>query len=198
MSRWGWPDELPSWTWPGEDGKAMEVTVYSSCDTVRLELNGKEIATRKLGENDKFRTKFEVPYQPGELRVVGLNDGKEIATRSLRSTGPAAGIRLVADRQTLRANRDDLSYVSVEITDAEGNLLPDAAVPVRFSMSGEGELAAVGSGSPHKPESFRGPLRTTWRGRALAILRPTGGAGSIKLRAEAAGLPSSQIEITTR
>jgi beta-galactosidase len=198
MSRWGWPDELPSWTWPGEEGKAMEVTVYSSCDTVRLELNGKEIATRKPGENDKFRTKFEVPYQPGELRVVGLNEGKVITTKSLRSTGPAAGIRLVADRQTLRADRDDLSYVSVEITDAEGNLLPDSALPVRFSVSGEGELAAVGSGSPNKPESFRGPLRTTWRGRALAILRPKGGAGDIMLRAEAAGLASSQIEITTR
>jgi len=197
-SRWGWPDELPSWTWPGEEGKAMQVTVYSSCDTVRLELNGKEIATRTLGENDKCRAMFEVPYQPGELRAVGLKHGKVVSTQSLRSAGPAAKIRLVADRKTLRADRNDLSYVAVEITDAEGNLLPDAALPVRFSVSGEGELAALGSGSPDKPESFRGPLRTTWHGRALAILRPMGGKGHIKLRAEAAGLAAGEIQIEIR
>jgi len=198
MSRWGWPDELPSWTWPGEESKAMQVTVYSSCDTVRLELNGKEIATRKLGGNDKFRITFEVRYQPGELRAVGLTQGKIVSTKILRSAGPAAKIRLVADRKTLRADRNDLSYVSMEITDAEGNLLPDAALPVRFSVSGEGELAAVGSGSPNKPESFRGPLRTTWRGRAMAILRPKGGAGVIKLRADAEGLSEGEIQLLTQ
>jgi beta-galactosidase len=91
-----------------------------------------------------------------------------------------------------------LSYVAVEITDAEGNLLPDAALPVRFSVSGEGDLAAVGSGSPNKPESFRGPQRTTWHGRALAILRPKSAAGVIKLRAEADGLQSAEIMVSTR
>jgi beta-galactosidase len=195
MSRWGWPDELPSWTWPGEEGKAMQVTVYSSCDSVRLELNGKEIATRNPGENDKFRAMFEVPYQPGELRAVGIKQGMILYTRILRSAGPAAKIRLVADRETISAKRSDLSYVTVEITDSEGNLLPDAALPVRFSVSGEGDLAALGSGSPNKPEGFRGPLRTTWHGRALAILRPNGVTGSIKLRAEAAGLTAGEIQI---
>jgi beta-galactosidase len=141
---------------------------------------------------------FEVPYQPGELRAVGLKGGRIVSTKTLRSAGPAARIRLVADRETLRADRNDLSYVAVEITDAEGNLLPDAALPVRFSVSGEGELAAVGSGSPNKPESFRGPLRTTWHGRALAILRPKGGAGNIKLRVEADGLTTGEILIQTK
>jgi beta-galactosidase len=197
MSRWGWPDELPSWTWPGEEGMTLEVTVYSACDTVRLELNGKEIATRKLGEDDEFRAKFGVPYQPGELRAVGLKQGTIVAARTLRSAGPAARIRLVADRQTIRADRNDLSYVAVEITDAEGNLLPDAALPVRFSVNGEGDLAAAGSGCPNKPEGFQGPLRTTWHGRALAILRPKGGAGSIRLRAESPGLSAGKIEVKT-
>jgi beta-galactosidase len=197
-SRWGWPDELPSWTWPGLEGKALQVTVYSSCDTVRLELNGREIATRQLSATNQLRAMFEVPYQPGELRAVGLKEGKVVASRALITSGPAAKIRLVADRDTLRADRHDLSYVSVEITDAQGNLLPDAEVPVRLVVTGAGELAAVGSGSPNRPESFRGPVRTTWRGRALGIVRPTGGAGDIQLRAESEGLAAGEIRVKVR
>ena len=197
LSDWGWPDELPSWTWPGEEGKAMRVALYAACDTVRLELNGREIATRKIGENQRFRAVLELPYQPGELRAVGLSDGNVVATKILRSAGPPAKIHLTADRERLRADRNDLSYVTVEVTDAEGNLLPDAALPVRFSVSGAGELAGLGSGSPNNPESFRGPVRTTWHGRALAILRPNGGPGKITLRAVAEGLATAEVTITT-
>lgn len=129
----------------------MQVTVYSCCYTVRLELNDKETATRILGANDKLLAKFEVPYLSGELRAVGMNQGKIVSSKILRTAGPAAKIHLAADRETVRADGDDLSYVSVEITDAEGNPLQDAALPVRFSVSGAGELAALGSGSPNKP-----------------------------------------------
>lgn len=198
LSDWGWPDELPSWTWLGEEGNTMKVAIYSSCDTVRLELNHRAVATQSLLESDRLTAKFEVPYQPGELRAVGLLKGKVVATKTLRTAGPAAKIRLVADRKTIRTDRDDLSYVTVEITDARGNRLPDASVPVRFSVSGAGELAAVGSGSPNRPESFRGPVRTTFQGRALAILRPTGAPGKIKLRAEADGLAGSEITVSSR
>lgn len=196
-SQWGWPDELPSWTWPGMEGKPMQVTVYSRCEAVRLELNGKEIATRRIAAGDRFRTTFEVPWQPGELRAIGLNGSKPIASRVLRSAGPASKIRLSADRASIRADRNDLSYVTAEITDAAGNPLPDAEVALRFTAGGAGEIAALGSGSPNKPESFRGPVRTTWRGRALAILRPNGPAGTITLRAEAAGLQPAEIRIST-
>jgi beta-galactosidase len=198
VSGWGWPDELPSWTWPGSEGAGMNVAVYSSCDTVRLELNGKTIATRTIGLQDKLTARFEVPYEPGALRAVGLANGSPVATNTLRTAGPAAKIRLVADRATLRADRNDLSYVTVEVTDSRGDVLPDASVPVRFSVGGEGELAAVGSGSPNRPESFRGPVRTTFQGRALAIVRPSGKPGIIRLRADSDGLPESRITLTTR
>ena len=198
VSGWGWPDEMPNWTWPGAEGSVMQVTVYSSCDKVRLELNGKVIGTQASGSNNNFKAHFDLPYEAGELRAVGLADGRAVATSILHTARPAARIRLVADRETIRAERDDLAYVTVEITDDRGNLLPDAAVPVRFSVTGAGELAAVGSGSPNKPESFRGPVRTTFHGRALVILRPNGRPGKIILRAESAQLAASGITIHAR
>jgi beta-galactosidase len=198
VSRWGWPDEWPCWTWPGQENQPMHIAVYTRCEAVRLELNGKPIATRSLGSDGEFTVRFQVPYAPGELRAVGLTGGKEMASRTLRTAGPPRRLRLVADRPTIRANRDDLCYVTVEVTDAAGNRVPTAAVPVQFTVSGAGELAAVGSGNPCLPESFRKPVRTTFRGRCLAILRPTAGPGTIRLRADAPGLEPATLTVRTK
>jgi beta-galactosidase len=148
VSGWGWPDERQSWTWPGSEGQPLDVTVYSSCQSVRLELDGKEIATQPV--NEKMIARFKVPYQPGELRAIGLSDdGKTVASTSLRTAGEPKAIRLTADRSTIRADRNDLSYVTVEIVDENGLVVPNGAYPVHFSITGAGELAATGSGSPN-------------------------------------------------
>ena len=125
VASWGWPDELASWTWPDSEGKPMQVAVYSRCDSVRLELNGKEIATKPIN-GGRLTARFEVPYAAGELKAIGLKNGKKVTTKVLRTVGPAKKVRLTVDRATLRADRNDLAYVTVEITDASGNPLPDA------------------------------------------------------------------------
>jgi beta-galactosidase len=118
-----------------------------------------------------------------------------VATQVLRTLGSAQKIHLVVDRPTIRADRNDLAYVTVEITDAAGNVLPDAANLVRFSLSGPGELAAVGSGAPNIPESFRQPRHTAYHGRCLAILRPLGSTGKLILHAEADGLAAAEVTV---
>jgi beta-galactosidase len=197
VSAWGWPDERQSWTWPGSEGKPLDVTVYSSCPSVRLELDGKEIATGPV--NDKMIVRFKVPYQPGELRAVGLSaDGQPVATAGLRTAGEPKAIRLTADRSTIRADRNDLSYVTVEVVDEHGAIVPNAEVPVHFHVTGTGELAATGSGSPNDASGFRERVHKTWRGRCLAILRPNGNAGKITLKAEADGLKVAAVVVETR
>jgi beta-galactosidase len=194
VAGWGWPDELASWTWPGNEGQPMQVAVYSQCDTVRLELNGKAIATNQVSRS-RLTARFEVPYAAGELKAVGLKNGKIVATKTLRTVGPAKKIRLTVDRATIRADRNDLAYVTVEITDASGNVMPDASNLVHFKLAGPGELAAVGSGAPNVLESFHQPQHTAWHGRALAILRPLGPSGKLTLRAEADGLSAGQVTV---
>ena len=197
VAGWGWPDELASWTWPGQENQTMKVAVYSQCDTVRLELNGKEIATKQIN-GGRLTARFDVPYAAGELKAVGLKNGKIVATKILRTVGPAKKIRLTVDRSTIRADRNDLAYVTVEITDAAGNVLPDATNLVHFKLTGPGELAAVGSGAPNVMESFRQPQHTAWHGRALAILRPQGTAGKLTLRATADGLSAGEVTVRIR
>jgi beta-galactosidase len=188
VSAWGWPDELKSWTWPGHEGRPLSVQVYTKGDQVRLLLNGHEVGTKPVSVETKFRAEFEVPYAAGELKAVALKDGKPIAEMSFRTAGKPARLRLKADRQTIRASRNDLAYVTLEVLDGTGRPVPDATVPVSFSISGEGELAAAGTANPKDVRSFRNHRPVTYHGKCLAIVRPIGRAGTVTLRAKSEGL----------
>ena len=198
VSGWGWPDEAQSWNWPGQEGKSLQVVVYSRCDSVRLELNGKVIGEKPVSAATKLTAKFDVPYVPGELRAVGLVNGKAVANTALKTSGAPRKLKLIADREKIRADRNDLSYVTVEIVDAAGQRVPNAEVPVRFKVTGAGELAAQGNSSPNTTASFHTPSRRTFEGRCLVILRPTGASGKIRLRAEAEGCEASSVTVITR
>jgi len=198
ISWWGWPDELQSWTWPGQEGKPLQVSVYSRCERVRLVLNGKIIGEKPVSASEKLTVRFDVPYAPGELCALGLNGGKIAARTTLRTSGVPKKLKLSADRTTIRAERNDLAYVTVEVVDANGQRVPTAEISVHFSVSGVGELAAQASGAPNKPASFRAPVCKTFHGRCLAILRPMGDAGDIHLTAAADGFESEVLTVHVR
>ena len=195
ISYWGWPDELQSWNWKGNEGNVMDVRVFSSCPVIRLELNGKIIGEQSIGENAKLIANFKVPYEAGVLKAIALENGVEVASKILKTTVEHAKIRLMADRKEISAKRSDLSYVKVEITDEKGNLIPNAEVPVKFSVSGVGEIAGSGNGCPTDMESFNNLVCKTWQGKALVILRPEkeNQHGNIILKAETEGLPVADI-----
>lgn len=196
ISYWGWPDERQNWNWSGNEGKPMHVRVFTRYPAVRLELNGKEIDTKQVTKG--ITVEFEVPYEPGELKAVGLDNGKELAYRVLKTSGKPRNIRLAADRAEIHADRNDLAYITVEIVDKDGNRVPDANASIHLEVSGEGELAATGNGDPSDMRSFRNPECETFRGRCLAIVRPSGNEGRITLKASAKGYPSTAIKIQTK
>lgn len=198
ISPWGWSDELRSWTWPGHEGRPLKVRVYTAGDQVRLLLNGKEIGIQPVSAETKLKAEFEVPYAPGELRAIALAKGRPIAELAFKTAGPPARLRLRADRQSLRRDRRDLAFVTVEVLDQAGELVPDAVVPITFHLRGAGELAGVGNANPKDVASFRQPRTRTFHGKCLAVVRPTGSAGSIVLRAEAEGFPAATAALTVR
>ena len=198
VSYWGWPNELQSWNWTGQEGSKMLVNVYSNYPEIRLELNGKVIDAKTVSADTTLTTTFEVPYEAGELKAIGLKDGKEVESKVIKTTGKAAQIRLTADRSSINASRNDLSYVTVEILDEAGVLVPDAHPLVQFKVEGAGEIAAVENGNPMDMKSFRSPQVSSFNGRSLVILRPSGTAGAIKLKAESAGLSGTEITVSTK
>ena len=195
VSMWGWSDELRSWTWPGFDGTPMTVRVYTRGDKAALFLNGKQIASKDLADADALRAEFTVPYAPGELKAVAYQNGSEIGTISFTTAGKPHQLVLTPDQPGLMASRDDLNYVMVQVADAAGHPVPDAVVPVTFTLTGAGELAAVGNGNPKEVASFRHPHSHTYHGTCVAIVRPAGTPGSIQLRAESPGLEPATVQI---
>jgi beta-galactosidase len=188
ISPWGWSDELRSWTWPGSEGRVLKVRVYAAGDQVRLLLNGRDIGTKPVSADTALKAEFDVPYAAGELKAIALSGGKPIAELVLKTVGKPAQLRLTTDRASIRRSRNDLAYVTIEVLDQAGELVPDAAVPVRISIGGAAELAAVGTAHPKDVYSFRQPRVRTFHGRGLAIVRPTGIAGVATVRAQADGL----------
>jgi beta-galactosidase len=167
-------------------------------DEVRLLLNGKQIGTSPVSLKTKLRAEFDILYLPGELKAIAMKNGKEIAVLAFKTAEKASKLALKADHAQIHKSRNDLSYVTVEVHDQAGNVVPDAAVPVTFSLKGPAELAGVGNANPRDMSSFRQSRRTTFRGRCLAVVRPTGVAGSITLRAEAEGLTPATLIIEAR
>lgn len=199
---WGWPMEVPSWTWHGHENATLGVRVFArGCESARLLLNGDPIATARVQPN--LTAVFEVRYAAGALTALCLNGSTPLTgvNATLRTAGGPAALALSVDRQTIRHEHNDLAYVTVSVLDADGQLVPDASVPVTFEVAemAATALIAVGSGDPSDPSSFVGTERHTWRGRALAILQPTGTrAGDTTLRVTAPGLAPTELTVTTR
>ncbi len=198
IAGWGWPDEWPIWTWPGSEGDSLEVRVFTKGDRARLELNGKVVGEKNVSAETKYTATFDVPYEPGELKAIAYEDGKEIATKSLKTAGEPERIRLTADRYEINADRNDLSFVKIEVVDDNGQIIPRDSVLIKLTITGNGELAASGNAGPYDMGSFNRPEINTFKGRAQAIIRPFAEKGNITLKAEAEGLEAEELSINVR
>lgn len=197
-SKWEWHDVLADWTWPGQENKLLTVEVYSSCEEVELLLNGKSLGRKPTTRDTKYTANWSVPYQPGELKAVGYTGKKAVSSAVLSSAGTATRLVLTPDRATLRADGQDLSYVTVELVDSKGVRHPKAENALKFELTGPGTIVGVGNANPRSLESYQSPQRNAWQGRALVIVKSTGKSGKMTLRATAAGLPAASVGLEAR
>ncbi len=203
---------LPHWNW--KKGMDIPVYAYTNCEEAELFLNGKSLGKRVKGKDltpikikflrnpdsifmSKYRLSWDVPFQAGELKVVGYKDGKAIQEQVIRTAGKPAGIRLEADRSAIKGDGKDLSYVTVSIVDKDGNLCPEADNLVSFKVEGAGKLLAVGNGNAATTESFQAPFRKAFSGKCMAILNSNKSSnGTITLTATGKGLAPATITVT--
>lgn len=188
VSFWGWPDERKSWNWQGSEGKVLQVSVYTRCDEVKIELNGRDMGTKPVSAETRLTASFGVPYEPGELTAIGFIKGREVERQSIKSSGKPAGLRIVAEHGSIKPSPAGLAYFNLEVVDENGMLVPDAEVGVGFDIKGAGTLQAVENGNPVDMKSFRQPQVKTFRGQCQLIVRPGTKAGVINVTAKSEGL----------
>jgi beta-galactosidase len=198
VAGWAVFPTLPSWTWPGQEGKTLQVEVYSGVEKVRLFLNGKLIGEKSTGREQEFKAMFDVPYAPGTLKAVGVKGDRAVAESVLTTAGRPARIRLTADRSAVRADGQDLSFVTVEAVDADGRFQMNADQHVQFAINGPGAIAAVGNADGRDTEPYQGTRRKLYQGRALVIIRTSKQGGPIRLTATAPGLSDAVVTIEAK
>ena len=186
-----WPT-WESWTWPGWEGKSVDVEVYTKAPEVKLYLNDKLVGTKTVDRSTEFKAVFSVPYEPGTLRAEASGSSVTLAT-----AGSPAGLRLTADTQTLKVGGQSLAYITVEVVDKDGRVCPDAAIPCEVSVSGQASLMAAASADLKDREPATSPHVTTWKGRAIIVVRSTAKKGKAQVSVKS-GLPTASISISSK
>lgn len=187
---------FPHWNW--NPGQVIDVWAhYNQADEVELFLNGKSLGTKKK-LNDDFHVQWRVPFEAGTIKAVSRKAGKEVLVKEVKTAGKPANIILEADRSTITADGNDLSFITIKITDDAGNLVPNADNLVTFDVKGEGFIAAVDNGNPVSHESFRGNSRKAFNGLALLIIQSTTKKGQVEVTASSTGLTESKISVIVK
>ena len=170
---WGFTDVQKNWSYAGYEGKPIELVVFSNAEEVEILVNGKSIGRKKVSFERPlpYSVRFETEYRSGKVEAISYSSGVEISRDVLETSGEAIGLRLVPEKQSMRADGHDVLYVGIEVVDGHGRVVPDAAVTLKARVEGCAILAGFGTGNPITDEGYTDTETTTYRGRALAVLR---------------------------
>lgn len=190
---------LPHWNWPERIDSITPVHVYSSGDEAELFLNNQSQGRISKVEGQDFRFEWnKVIYQPGELKVVVYKHGKIWATNSIKTTGQATMLRLSADKSQVSADGSEYVFITLDITDNDGNIVPRTHPEIEFVVTGPGEIVATDNGNPIDYTPFTSQKREAFNGKALVIIRGKKGAGGIiNIQAHSTGLKSGSISVSS-
>jgi beta-galactosidase len=187
---------LPHWNW--EQGKIVDVwAYYNNADEVELYLNGRSLGIQRK-QGDELHVVWKVPFEAGTLKAMSRMNGKIVLTKETKTAGAPARIELVADRKLIKSDGKDLSFITVRVLDAAGNVVPNADNLVNFTIKGRGTLAGVDNGSQSSMESFKEPQRKAFHGLCLAIIQATQSPGVVTVTAKADGLVPATVTIRVR
>ena len=188
---------FPHWNW--NPGETVDVwAYYNQADSVELFLNERSLGF-SAKDSVRLHACWRIPYEPGTLMAVSYSDGKEFLRRSISTSGAPARLKLTSDRVILEAGGDDLAFVTVEVLDENGNLVPYADDLVTFRLEGPATIAAVDNGSPISHEPFRADYRKAFHGKCLVVIRSGKTAGKIRLTALSESFAKeSTLDLETR
>lgn len=203
-SRWNTTDEtlhiLPHWNWEGREGETTPVYVYTNYDSAELFLNGKSLGIQtKTNSSPQHRYRLmwmDVKYQPGTLKVVALDKNRNpTAEKEIKTSGKPYKIILNPDQQTLKANGEDLAFVTVSVVDKNGIPCPTATNQLKFKVEGEGSYRAACNGDATSLELFHLPTMTLFSGQLVVLVQTSESAGNMKLTVSGKGLKTATVNL---
>lgn len=192
---WMFKDNIESWTWPGYEGKPAAVDVYADADEVELFLNGKSLGRKPVGEAYHFTANYQLNYMPGELLAISYIDGIQTDQYKICTANPQIKLEAEADRQRLRANEQDLSFILIRLADEFGITNRYVSKKVCVRVEGEGVLQGFGNADPQSIGSYDETEWETFDGYAMAVIRAGNRPGKIKVSFTADNCKMTQVEL---
>jgi len=194
---------LPHWNWEEREGCVTPVFVYTSYDSAEVFINGKSQGIRKKDRKSKLGryrlTWIDTVYEPGELKAVAYDmDGNPVMEKVIHTAEEPESLKLDADRSIIKADGNDISFITVSTTDRNGNFCPRADNSVSFSVRGGGSFRAACNGDATSLELFHIPCMKLFSGRLVVLVQSNREEGEIILEAESRGLKSASIKIKTQ
>lgn len=201
---------LPHWNWAGREGEVTPVMVYTSLPQAELFVNGvsqgvkvKNTSRREILDKDdpesltRYRLIWDnVVYRPGEIKVVGMDDGgNPVKETVVKTAGKPDHIVLTSNRQTLAADGEDLAYITVQVADKEGNIVPTDSREVKFKVNGAAEFRATANGDPASLRPFHKPVMDLFSGAATLIVKAGEVPGTANIQVDAKGVKSGKMTI---
>ena len=191
---------LPHWNWEGREGEVTPVFVYTSYPKAELFINGKSQGVREKNDStlqNRYRLMWnETIYEPGEVKVIAYDESDQpVEEKIIRTAGAPDHLVLTANRSDLTADGEDLAYLTVQVADKDGNIVPTDSRRVKFNVSGAGEFEATANGDPTCLLPFQNPEMDLFSGAATAIVRSDSKPGTLTVKASAKGVKPATMQI---
>lgn len=193
---WSWYPMTKSWNW--EKGTQLKMAAFSNCEEVELYLNGKSQGRKKPAEFKNNIVEWEVNYQEGTIELKGFKKGKVVSKDELTTVGKPFAIQLKTKTDVVEASGLDLAYVQVDVVDDKGRKVYNATNEITFEVSGSGELVGLSSGDILSHENMKDSKRKVYNGSCQAVLKSGREKGTIIIKAKAAGLKESLLDIKVK
>jgi hypothetical protein len=190
---WLWPKLIPHWNY--SSGEEVYVEVYSNCEAVELFLNGQSLGCRSLESCADRIMKWAVPFEPGTLKAVGCNGGKEMVFQTLETAAAPAAVQLTVDRAALTADGVDVAHCVAQLVDTEGFPVRYENRAVHFAVEGNAANIGVDNGAPDSTQDFKSDHCFTEQGRCLMVLQAGELPGTVRVTVSAEGLKKSAADI---
>jgi len=180
------------WDWTA--GNSVKVWLYSNCASVDLWLNGTSLGSATRGT--KYQYAYSVPFAQGTLVANGYDSGGNLVAQDViySSRRVANKISLTADKTSVNISSDDLVFVTCEVQDENGVVVPTANNSVTFSAVG-GKIIGTDSGWVQDVEPMTGDTKKASFGKLLCVVKPDKNTGDLVVTATSNNLTPSVITI---
>jgi hypothetical protein len=181
--------------WKGTDGETVRVVCCTNCQEAELLLNGESFGLKKREEFPDGTIYWDIPYRTGTLKAIGKSNGESSCTHVLKTAGEPTKVVMNADTLSLKADRQDVAHVEVNILDQDNQLVYDATNELHCELDGPGEIIGIECSNPTSHQDYKANFRQAYHGKLLIYVQAKDQSGTIKLKTSSVGLESSYLEI---